>query len=206
MTELSAKAQATRQRLLDAAIGLFAERGYEGTSVRDSCRAAEISINMVHHYFGNKAGLRQKIIDGFAADVFDLPLAIIEPTTAEPDPQTAAAFAERFERFFAATLESLNRQRLVYAFIVREQASSEVLGRDCASLIDFLERAQRRGVIHERLDPEMITGAILDRLGNQVLYANWIETINGSSILTDAAYKARWMKAHQDLFLYGVLA
>lgn len=47
-----------RARIRDAAMELFAARGYSGTSIRDVARAADVSAGLVQHHFGSKAGLR----------------------------------------------------------------------------------------------------------------------------------------------------
>jgi AcrR family transcriptional regulator len=52
----------TRQRLLDAGQHLFAERGYEGTSLRGLAEAAEANIAAVNYHFRSKEGLLQAVI------------------------------------------------------------------------------------------------------------------------------------------------
>lgn len=47
----------TRQRLIDAAGAIFAERGYEATSVRDICQHADANIAAVNYHFGDKKSL-----------------------------------------------------------------------------------------------------------------------------------------------------
>ncbi len=47
----------TRDAVLEAARRLFAERGYEGASVRDIAGAAGVDAALVHHYFGTKQAL-----------------------------------------------------------------------------------------------------------------------------------------------------
>jgi AcrR family transcriptional regulator len=46
-----------RERLLDAAEGFFAEKGFEGTSVRDLTATAGSNIAAVNYYFGGKEKL-----------------------------------------------------------------------------------------------------------------------------------------------------
>lgn len=48
-----------RARIRDAAVELFADSGYSGTSIRDVARAAGVSAGLVQHHFGSKAGLRE---------------------------------------------------------------------------------------------------------------------------------------------------
>lgn len=47
----------TRTAILEAARGLFAEKGYDGTSVRAIARLAEVDPALVHHFYGSKEGL-----------------------------------------------------------------------------------------------------------------------------------------------------
>ncbi len=47
----------TRQRLLDAAGQTFADKGFEGATVRDICRIAEANIAAVNYHFGDKERL-----------------------------------------------------------------------------------------------------------------------------------------------------
>ena len=53
----NANAEATRQRIIDAASSLFAEKGRDGTSVREIAGAARVNGAMISHYFGGKDGL-----------------------------------------------------------------------------------------------------------------------------------------------------
>lgn len=53
----------TRARIVDAARGLFSERGFEGTSVRAIAGAAGVDPALVHHYFGTKQRLFLEAVD-----------------------------------------------------------------------------------------------------------------------------------------------
>lgn len=58
-----------RAKILAAAEGLFAARGFAGTSVRDIARSAGVNGAMIHYYFGNKEGLYRAIIETAASTV-----------------------------------------------------------------------------------------------------------------------------------------
>jgi TetR/AcrR family transcriptional regulator, regulator of cefoperazone and chloramphenicol sensitivity len=47
----------TRERIIDAAGQLFAERGFESTTVRDICQAAGANVAAVNYYFRDKERL-----------------------------------------------------------------------------------------------------------------------------------------------------
>src|SRR5918997_378483 len=51
---LTPKAQRTRERILEAALALFAERGYEATTMRDVAREADASLGLAYRYYASK--------------------------------------------------------------------------------------------------------------------------------------------------------
>lgn len=50
-----------RNRLLDAALALFAEKGFTKTSTREIAQAAQVNIASISYYFGDKAGLYRAV-------------------------------------------------------------------------------------------------------------------------------------------------
>jgi len=59
----------TRQRLLDAAAELFAERGIEGASVDAIAERAERTSGAIYDHFGGKDGLLYALLEGWVDDV-----------------------------------------------------------------------------------------------------------------------------------------
>lgn len=54
---------ATREKILDAAEGLFAENGFHGTSMRQVAEASDARIALVTYHFGTKDLLFDKVIE-----------------------------------------------------------------------------------------------------------------------------------------------
>ncbi|MBS1627395.1 MAG: TetR/AcrR family transcriptional regulator [Bacteroidetes bacterium] len=52
-----------KQHIIEKAIELFSEKGFEGTSIRDLANKAEVNIAMMNYYFGSKEGLFQQIVE-----------------------------------------------------------------------------------------------------------------------------------------------
>lgn len=50
-----------RNRLLDAALQLFAEQGFAKTSIREIALAAQANVAAISYYFGDKAGLYRAV-------------------------------------------------------------------------------------------------------------------------------------------------
>ncbi len=51
-----------RERLLDAAEGLFADKGYDGASMRAITRAAGVELGLANYHFGTKAELFRQVL------------------------------------------------------------------------------------------------------------------------------------------------
>jgi AcrR family transcriptional regulator len=54
--------QDTRQRLVDAATKLFAQRGFRKVTVREICREARANVAAVNYHFQDKTGLYREVL------------------------------------------------------------------------------------------------------------------------------------------------
>jgi len=193
--------RSAKARLLDAGADLIAAKGFDGVSVREVCRQAGTSINMVHHYFGSKQGLLDAIVEQFSSGVFEIPMRLLDR-----EPRSKEDFVSRLELLFEATLDAYIVHRAVLMVVVREQADPEALPEYTARFAGFLAAAQEKGFVRPEVDVELTTGFLLDRILNQVQLAPWIRRNYGADLLTDADYKRRWCESNLDVFLNGVVA
>lgn len=65
----AATSDGTRKRLIEAALPLFAEQGFQGTAVRDICARAEANVAAVNYHFGGKAELYRAVVADLAATI-----------------------------------------------------------------------------------------------------------------------------------------
>jgi len=189
-----------RDRLIAAGASIFSDKGYGGASVRQICALAGTSSNMIHHYFGSKQGLYDEILSEFSERVLRTPIRIIS----EP-PRNHENLVARLELFIEETLEALTAQPDIYRLVVRERIVFDAFESYNKQLVRFLKAGQEAGIVRKELNPEMLTGMILDRLGNQVFFASWIKDTGGEDILTAGAYRKNWLSANIDMFLHGIL-
>ena len=63
------RGQATRAHLIDVATRLFAERGYDGTSIEAVLADSGVSRGSLYHHFRGKDALFWAVLEGVAARV-----------------------------------------------------------------------------------------------------------------------------------------
>ncbi|MFB9329262.1 TetR family transcriptional regulator [Paenibacillus aurantiacus] len=91
-----------KAKILAAAKALFAERGYEGTSVRDICERANVALALVSYHFGGKEGVFFAIFEPLQRLFGELRFDLSDPEAA------LGQFARRFVRYRHEEAELLN--------------------------------------------------------------------------------------------------
>lgn len=91
----------TRERLMQAAERLYAERGVDAVSIRDITNDAGANSAAIHYHFGSKAGLITAILDWRAAAVAARRAAWMAPIEAADEP----TLREVIEAFVVPTAE-----------------------------------------------------------------------------------------------------
>jgi AcrR family transcriptional regulator len=106
-----AQAQWRRQRLLDAALATFVDKGIDGATVKDITAAAGVTQGLLYHYFDGKDALVQAILRerGFLPELRRLlanphsrPVEVVLPELAAGFRRLLAEHGELVALFFAA--------------------------------------------------------------------------------------------------------
>jgi AcrR family transcriptional regulator len=149
-------AEATRQRLLDAALTEFAARGIAGARVERIAKAARSNKAQIYHYFGSKDALFDAVFDRIVkATLDDTP---IDPTNL---PEYAGRLFDRYERHpevqRLATWHRLERADL--------DNPIEAIAASNAGKIKAIGDAQRAGLLTTRFEPSVLLGLVLTLSG-----------------------------------------
>ena len=105
----NADAHATRARILEAALRLFADVGRGETSIRDIAREAGVSLGMVNHYFGSKEALYETCVATMFAELAELRGHLAPLFLRAQDPRAAVAAAVRAAFHFACEHRDASR-------------------------------------------------------------------------------------------------
>jgi len=144
------QARATRHAVLEAARGLFIERGYVGTTIEAIAAGANVAPETVYAVFGTKRSLLSELVDVSIAGSDSAPPILqqdhVQQIRDEPDPH-------RRIRLLASLGRSILERRAAVDEVVRGAAAADP---EIASLRD-LGKAQRFAGQRELL--RMVVGA-----------------------------------------------
>ncbi|CAD7054702.1 TetR/AcrR family transcriptional regulator [Pseudorhizobium halotolerans] len=130
-------AEATRERLVQAARRIFSERGYERTTVREIAAQAEVNPALINRYFGGKEQL--------FAEAVSVDLALPDLSGLESGRIGLALAAHFFRRWEGAEHDDLLRTLIRTAATNPEAAVRirEILGRQVAPMISRVAGSER---------------------------------------------------------------
>lgn len=111
MIDTPAAAGGTRARILDAAEALFAERGFEGTTVRDITEAAHANIAAVNYHFGSKEELLRAVTDRVVEPLNARRRELVAALDTRTTPPPVAAVLDAFVRPDIETMRRVDARR-----------------------------------------------------------------------------------------------
>jgi TetR/AcrR family transcriptional regulator len=168
MKTFTSKGEKARQRLLEAAIRLFAEKGFAGTSLDEIVDSAQINKRMVYHYFGNKEKLYQEALLAEYSK-----LEMLETKNLHPgDPiekivgdivSTYFSFLKANPEFVQLILwENLNNGRSLEAMQVQPSKSPMM-----ELMVEVVHAGQKEGTIRADIDSRFL---LISLIGNCMVY------------------------------------
>lgn len=149
-------------QILQVAETLFAEKGFEGTSIRDISKEANINVAMVSYYFGSKEKLLEALIllktSGLKEQLVHLIDENLEPM-------------EKINKLIALYINRINCNKGIYRVLHFELASqkkaleiqsfSEIKKANLKSMELIIQEGQAKGVFRKDIIIPLLTPTIL---------------------------------------------
>jgi len=149
-------------QILEVAEKLFAEKGFDGTSIRDISKEAKINVAMVSYYFGSKEKLLESLVLFKTSGLKEQLVHLIEENL-EP--------VEKINKLIELYINRLNCNRGIYRVLHFELASkkrvlelqsfSEIKKSNLKSLELIIQEGQAKGVFRKDVIIELLTPTIL---------------------------------------------
>ncbi len=149
-------------QILEVAETLFAEKGFDGTSIRDISKVAKINVAMVSYYFGSKEKLLESLVlfktSGLKEQLINLIEENLEPI-------------EKINKLIELYINRINCNRGIYRILHFELASkkrvlelpsfSDIKKSNLKSLELIIKEGQAKGVFRKDIIIELLTPTIM---------------------------------------------
>ncbi|TVQ87055.1 MAG: TetR/AcrR family transcriptional regulator [Chromatiaceae bacterium] len=161
----------TRERLLTAALEVFAERGYEAATIREICGRADANVAAVHYHFGDKRRLYEAIFSNLF-DTLRARRTAFLPPEAPPEERLRVYIRALFEEIFTCGGDTDRQDQLSTIYLQEMVRPTEALERIVS---EYLEPDARElyGIVAELLDTRPDDALSIDcaaSIVGQILY------------------------------------
>lgn len=167
-------------QILHIAEKLFAEKGFDGTSIRDISKNAEINVAMVSYYFGSKEKLLEALL---LYRTNDLRVKLENLSAEKLSP------VDKIEKYIFMYLEKLNCNKELFKILNFEVSSNkramdlkaftEVKKGNLATLTKIIEEGQSQNIFKKDIQIPLlattIIGTFIHFQTNKIYYSEILE-------------------------------
>lgn len=149
-------------QILQVAEKLFAEKGFDGTSIRNISKEAGINIAMVSYYFGSKEKMLESLILSRTTDL-KMQLDNLLKEKLEP--------LEKLNKLIELYIARITKNRCIYQIVHSELSNikravnfksfTEVKKRNLESLEQIIHQGQEKGIFRKDVNISLIPATIL---------------------------------------------
>ena len=149
-------------QILQVAEKLFAEKGFDGTSIRAISKLAKINIAMVSYYFGSKEKMLERLIF-FRTQDLKMKLENLFKEELQP--------VQKIEKFIELYIEKLDQNKDLYQILHFEISSNkramdlkvftDIKKGNLVSLTKIIEEGQAKSIFKKDINIPLLTPTIL---------------------------------------------
>jgi AcrR family transcriptional regulator len=157
------RADARPDEVLDAAIALFADKGYAATTVQEIAAKAGLSKGAVYLYFPSKAAVLEGLVERAISPVAQTALSQLAKFSGDPRPliaQVMKMFVARLRETDALAVPRIIVHEAVAAPEIAQMYRRAVLDKAVPALTGLIAKGVEGGFIR-RVDPELTVRSVV---------------------------------------------
>jgi AcrR family transcriptional regulator len=151
-----------QQNILQVAEKLFAEKGFDGTSIRDIAKEANVNIAMISYYFGSKEKMLEALVLSRMADLKILLTNLAKETTSP---------LEKIEKLIELYVSRICNNRGIYKIMYFElntqqrlksmEVFSEIKKSNLEQIAKIITEGQEKGMFSKKVNTTLIPTTIV---------------------------------------------
>lgn len=177
-------------QIMEAAENLFAEKGFNGTSVRDIADAAKVNLAMISYYFGSKEKLLESLF-AYRGDNFKLKLESIIRDDKQTTLQKVYVLIDDY-------IDKIMNQQCFHKILAREQVlihtgtTSELIlqmkQRNQELIKKLINEGQKKGEFKKNIDIPLMMTTMIGTVSNLVTTKHYYRSLNNLQHLSEEEF------------------
>lgn len=178
-------------QIIQAAEKLFADRGFDGTSVRDIADAAAVNLAMISYYFGSKEKLMEAMFN-YRSQASRLQMEnIIQNTELEP--------LQKMEMVIDQYIEKLMSNQCFHRVFVREQMVNkngfiadqihQLKKKNLELVKQLIQQGQKKGVFVKNIDIPLLMTTMTGTISQLITTEHYYREMNDLQSIPDEEYQ-----------------
>jgi len=176
---------------METAEVLFAEKGFNGTSVRDIAEKAHVNLAMISYYFGSKDKLLESLFD-YRGEHIKLKLeSMVEDKT--------LGSLEKLDLLIDHYIEKIMNQQCFSRIMVREQVVNhtgitaelitQMKKRNQEIISKLIHQGQKKGEFKRNIDIPLMMATLVGTAGHLIATQPYYREINNLQAMSDEEFQ-----------------
>jgi AcrR family transcriptional regulator len=178
-------------QIIETAEQLFAERGFDGTSVRDIADEAGINVAMISYYFGSKEKLMEALFELRVGSVKMRIESLIKDESLSPIEKVNMLIDEHIERVMLKPCF----QKVMQGVLVTNKnpailkAANNVKLRSIAVVAELIKDGQKKGIFKKKIDVVLMLNTMVGTASQSIMSMEYYKEFNNQHDMPDEEFK-----------------
>lgn len=178
-------------QIIETSERLFAQKGFDATSVRDIAEEAGINVAMISYYFGSKEKLMEAIFEAKIGKVQMRVEALLKDESLLP-----------FEKIYTLIDEHIERvmhSQYFYRIMISEQLTNinpailqkvkQLKVRNAELISELIREGQQKGYFKKKVDVVLMLNTMLGTVWQSIISKEHYREFTNSQLLSDEEYE-----------------
>lgn len=177
-------------QIIETAEKLFADKGFDGTSVRDIADEAGINVAMISYYFGSKEKLMEAIFDVRIGSVKMRIENLMKDDSIEPLQKVNMLIDEHIERVAnkECFFKIMVTEQLVKKNAAVINAARQLKIKNAELISEMIKDGQKKGVFKKKIDVMLMVNTMVGTVWQTMMYRQYYREFNKLEALSDEEF------------------
>jgi AcrR family transcriptional regulator len=182
--------------IIEAAQKLFAENGFDGTSVRDIAQEASVNVAMISYYFGSKEKLMEAVFEQKTVDTRIKVETLLQNQSLSYLERVNILIEDYVERFIAHQVfhRIMIREQLMEKETVISDFIMALKKRNLASIKKLIHEGQKSGSFKKNIDIVLMMSTMVGTVSHMVTSQRFYREMNNMTDMPEPEFQKHLKK------------